>query len=433
MKRNFSTICLMLLCCLSIITPGCRVETPPPPPEPVTLRVAAPYGVGRAAAYFAPLVSRFNERYPHITVEITSPAPEYPEKDCAYNPENCVSYQNVDVFSFYAFQGYDLWQRGLLLDLNDFDAKAVQHDPQDFLPGVLEAFTVEGRQIGIPVGLHFTALYYNLDLFDHARVPYPTPEWTWAEFLAAAQALTDRENGVFGVAPGNWYLWVQANGGASFDYTASPPRPTLNDPRLIEALEWYTALRDVHHVMPTDAEVQEHLMRSSDLHAVIEWGAHNGQIALWPEMVMGAGVRRSQRPLWPERTALALLPSNGERITRVTLYGQGVSATTTHPEAAWQWVTFLAQQPPLSDTFLMPVRRSVLTAQAYIEAQGQDTVDAVLAALTGATDFGLCGAYCEATPEMIEASRSFMGAVQAVLSGERSAADALNAAQQQVE
>ena len=36
-------------------------------------------------------------------------------------------------------------------------------------------------------------LYYNKDLFDKDGVSYPTADWKWPDFLAAAQKLTVRE------------------------------------------------------------------------------------------------------------------------------------------------------------------------------------------------------------------------------------------------
>ena len=36
-------------------------------------------------------------------------------------------------------------------------------------------------------------LYYNKDMFDGAGISYPTKDWTWVEFLDAAQKLTVRD------------------------------------------------------------------------------------------------------------------------------------------------------------------------------------------------------------------------------------------------
>lgn len=43
-------------------------------------------------------------------------------------------------------------------------------------------------------------MYYNKDLFDQRHVPYPQNGWTWDDFLAAAQAVSDPESGIYGYA-----------------------------------------------------------------------------------------------------------------------------------------------------------------------------------------------------------------------------------------
>jgi multiple sugar transport system substrate-binding protein len=40
---------------------------------------------------------------------------------------------------------------------------------------------------------------YNKDVFDAAGVDYPSPDWTWDDFRAAAAALRDESNGIYGV------------------------------------------------------------------------------------------------------------------------------------------------------------------------------------------------------------------------------------------
>src|SRR5690606_16169067 len=55
-----------------------------------------------------------------------------------------------------------------------------------------------GDAYAAPVNWDTIAIYYNKDLFDAAGLDYPTPEWTWDEFGAAALALTDEGEDVYG-------------------------------------------------------------------------------------------------------------------------------------------------------------------------------------------------------------------------------------------
>jgi len=70
----------------------------------------------------------------------------------------------------------------------------------DFYPGEREAATVDGRVLGIPALVDNLAIVYNKDLFDKANLSYPTPDWTWDDFRAAAKALTDPATKTFGFA-----------------------------------------------------------------------------------------------------------------------------------------------------------------------------------------------------------------------------------------
>ncbi|MEP7059244.1 MAG: ABC transporter substrate-binding protein [Actinomycetota bacterium] len=68
----------------------------------------------------------------------------------------------------------------------------------DFFPGERAVATVGGKVYGIPALVDNLAVVYNKDLFAQAGVPVPTSDWTWDDFRAAAKAVTDPQNKVFG-------------------------------------------------------------------------------------------------------------------------------------------------------------------------------------------------------------------------------------------
>lgn len=72
----------------------------------------------------------------------------------------------------------------------------------------------DGRTIGFPAIVDNLVLLYNKTVFDAAGVDYPTNDWTWDEYRAAAKRLTDRGKNVFGAAYSvsgsedtTWHLW----------------------------------------------------------------------------------------------------------------------------------------------------------------------------------------------------------------------------------
>jgi multiple sugar transport system substrate-binding protein len=79
----------------------------------------------------------------------------------------------------------------------------VKNDPSfnwsDFFVAVQQAAsTPDGKIYGIPALVDNLALVYNKKLFDAAGVSYPTPDWTWTDFQAAAKKLTNASKKQYG-------------------------------------------------------------------------------------------------------------------------------------------------------------------------------------------------------------------------------------------
>ena len=137
-------------------------------------------------------------------------------------------------------------------------------DLDAYYPEPLAAFTRHGELICLPQNLSSLVVYYNRDRFEQAGVPLPEPGWTWGDFLAAAQALTEDtdgdgltdlhglgvENSLIRFAP---FIW-QA-GGELVDDTDNPTELTIDTPEARAAIQWFIDLNLVHKVVPTEPEV----------------------------------------------------------------------------------------------------------------------------------------------------------------------------------
>jgi multiple sugar transport system substrate-binding protein len=70
----------------------------------------------------------------------------------------------------------------------------------DFWVGERDVATVNGRVIGVPALVDNLAVVYNKTLFAKAGLQPPSPDWTWQQFVADAQKLTNPAIKQFGTA-----------------------------------------------------------------------------------------------------------------------------------------------------------------------------------------------------------------------------------------
>jgi multiple sugar transport system substrate-binding protein len=68
--------------------------------------------------------------------------------------------------------------------------QAESYDLSNFYPEVLKGLTFEDKLVGLTDNWDTQVLYYNKSLFDKHGVAYPTEDWTWEDFVAAARKLT---------------------------------------------------------------------------------------------------------------------------------------------------------------------------------------------------------------------------------------------------
>ncbi|OPJ62157.1 ABC transporter substrate-binding protein [Clostridium oryzae] len=108
-----------------------------------------------------------------------------------------------------------------VVSLDNYISKSKVISANDFIPAVKALKDLNGATYGLPYGYACEILYYNKDLFDKAKVSYPTNNWTMDDFKAAAEKLTVVKNGKtvqFGADgmsfAGGWWSGIGAQGDA---------------------------------------------------------------------------------------------------------------------------------------------------------------------------------------------------------------------------
>src|SRR5262249_5836271 len=111
---------------------------------------------------------------------------------------------------------------GAVTDLDTFIEGDNGFDPSIMYPAIADFGKVEGTTYCLAKDYSPLVLYYNKDQFDQAGVDVPTAEWTWDDFLAAAQKLTIDANGNDSTSADfdatniqRWGVWLPNSWGAT--------------------------------------------------------------------------------------------------------------------------------------------------------------------------------------------------------------------------
>lgn len=222
------------------------------------------FGDPAELAAYQLLVSAFEEVHPDIDVTIVHIADQgdYRQRlaaDFAAGTPADVVLLNYRRYGQFA-------ARGVLEPLGPRLRQSTLVGEADFYAEALSPFRWNGELMCIPQNLSSLVVYYDKGLFDAAGLPYPADDWTWADFLATAKALTldidgdgtldqhglGTEASVFRVAP---FIWQ--NGGELVDVSTStglPFRLAFESPATRAAIQWFVDLQTVHHVVPSAVE-----------------------------------------------------------------------------------------------------------------------------------------------------------------------------------
>jgi len=234
----------------------------------------------------------------------------------------------------------------------------------DFVEGARAASQVDGKVYGIPALIDNLAIVYNKDLFDAAGLSYPTADWTWDDFRAAAKALTDPAKKQFGFAypvDGSedtvWHYDAMLWGAGGDILNSDNTQAAFNSDAGVQAL---TTLRDM---AVTDQSVyldQQNTGKIDDLFnsgnigmlitgpwALSAYTSVNYDVQIMPAYPAGTHASIAGPDMW------VMFDNNG------------------HGDAAWefmQWLTAAEQVKADSmESGHLPIRQSVVDAPGFVD------------------------------------------------------------------
>lgn len=370
------------------------------------------------------IIDAFTAKYPQITV-----TPQVAEGDVNQEIQVMVAGGSPpDVMMAWELGYSGLAKRGIYADLNEFLA----NDPDfaavvesEMVPDLVGMFNWEGAQYVLPEQYAGVVLYYNRQLFEDAGVAPPPADWTdtswtYETFLETAQALTKKDGDrvtQFGFADAWWpplsaMVWATSNGGNWFDPYVNPTKSTISDPKIVEGVQFYADLANVHRVKPTAEEVS----------------TQAGQ-----DMFMGGRAAMALVGHWfyPAFSAVEGLdfdvgvfpvgPGGTTPKTDLGSTGLAVSAATEYPEQAWEFVKFSTGpegQAIIAESGLfVPVLRSVGQSEAFLSSHTKiENTQVFIDAIANSVPLPI-------TPVWAEISDIWSRETDKIMRGEAAAAD----------
>lgn len=391
-------------------------EEEAPAEEPVTITY---YTFSAAPDHLEELdqmIAAFEAEHANITVEVeTAPFDDYFTRLQAL----IAGGEAPDVFELNYENFVSYAARGALLDLDPLAQGDDSFSADIFYPRAYDAFKYEGQQYALPATFSTVVLFYNKDLFDEAGVDYPTSDWTWDDAMAAAEAITDADAGVWGLfSPVQfWEFYKKAAQNDCQFFNEEMTAATIDNAACVEALQTMASFEETG-VMPTATDLAG--MTGDDLFSAGQLGMDVTGIWLFAAFAEAPFV-------WD----IAVEPGMAQKATHFFANGVAASAGTPHPEAAWEWMEFFTTSPEMAEIRVdsgweLPTLDNEEYVSGYLEQTPPDNREAVFESLNYAI-----------TPPVIERQNEMQDAVNQLLEqvtlGQLTPEEALQEARAQIE
>ncbi|MGI8747516.1 MAG: extracellular solute-binding protein [Deinococcus sp.] len=307
---------------------------------------------------------------------------------------------------------------GKVLSLNGVVSSA------PFIKSLNSSFTRNGKLYAISKDFNTLAVVYNKDIFDQAGVAYPNANDTWTSFakkLSDVKAKLGSE--YYGVCLGGFDRFGAFAYATGWQQFGTGGKTNLADPKFVEAFNWYTKLtKNKVGVQPSELSQ--------------DWGGgclKTGKVAV---AIEGGWIVNFLKDNAPNlKFGTSLLPKNdasGKRGNFLYTVGWAINAGTKNKAAAVKVLNALtsaqAQEYVLSQGLAIP-SRTALSSSSYFKRSDVGALNSKVV-FQGATDGNVRG--FTFGPQGADWAKPINDALAAVLSGQKSSADALKKAQQDI-
>ncbi|MEO4044647.1 ABC transporter substrate-binding protein [Hoeflea sp. CAU 1731] len=408
---RYTTAAAMLAASTAIVNPA-QAET--------ELTMYYPIAVGGPlTAVVDGIVAEFEEQNPDISVEAIY-AGNYDDTRIKALAA-LKSGDPAQLAVMFSIDSYDLIEQDLIAPFDDVVASDEEKAWLDgFYPALMANGTVEGQTWGVPFQRSTIVAYYNKDMFREAGLDPENPPSNWDELVEAGKALTNDEHyGLMIPSTGYPYWMFQALAIQNGKELMSDDGLTTNfdDEKVVETLDFWKSLSTEHGVMP-QGTVEWGTLRQAFLEGktAMMWHSTGNLTAVKDNAEFDFGV--------------AMLPGN-ERLGSPTGGGNFYifkDASEEERKAALELIKFMTSPEQAAKWSIATGYMGVSPAAYETEALKAYTAEFPPALV--ARD-QLEHAVAEfSTFETARVREGLNNAIQATLTGEKTAAEALGEAQQ---
>ncbi|HWR10543.1 MAG TPA: sugar ABC transporter substrate-binding protein [Rectinemataceae bacterium] len=152
--------------------------------------------------YMQPMVDAYIAQHPNVSIEyINIPANDYGQKLAVMlaggDASDIISVKDIPMYA-------SMVAKKQIEPLNAYIARD-KVDLEQY-SGVTDEISVDKSIYALPFRSDIWILYYNKDIFDKAKVPYPTNDMTWDQYAALARQVASGQ-GVDRVYGSHYHTW----------------------------------------------------------------------------------------------------------------------------------------------------------------------------------------------------------------------------------
>lgn|GEM_PF-6332257 len=365
---------------------ACAVTPTTAPPSTLVVWVDTP-SIG---ASLQERIQPFLQEHPNIQIKIFNQAGRIKNGDISVAIEALNNSELApDVVALTDLDFRLMSNTGDLVDLTPYILSQSDFNTDDFFPGTMDAFRLQGKQYAIPSEVVPWMIYYNQDAFAKAHLTAPQPGWGVTEFVADGQQLQGLGAGRaqltgFVTDPTVAILpFAEEFGAQPKDATEDPYANWVTNPTTVAGVDWFAGLALRSKIMPFDPQ-----NRAQALWALGRAGM--GGMFMSERAQLPAFLQRRQDELTPSPTGTpafvsgwhfnwnVTLPPRAE--VQTTVYyvnGYGIPQSSHDPDDAWLLIDYLTRHLPTSAAnAYVPARESLAYSKGFDDLypeSGHDT------------------------------------------------------------